>query len=54
MIVGTPEYMSPEQPETAMFVDYRTAPYSLGILAYEMLCGQPPFTAARASAACRF
>lgn len=45
MIVGTPEYMSPEQSGSGEPVTYRTDIYSLAVVAYEMLCGTPPFTA---------
>ena len=42
LIVGTPLYMSPEQIEGGK-VDARSDLYSLGITAYEMLFGEPPF-----------
>ena len=43
-IIGTPEYMAPEQMQPDVALDARADIYALGTIAYHMLGGRPPFT----------
>jgi serine/threonine protein kinase len=48
VLMGTPEYMSPEQVEFGpQDIDTRTDVYSLGVMLYELLAGCKPFESAR-------
>lgn len=49
IVVGTPAYLSPEQ-VTGEPSDHRADIYALGVMMYQMLTGQPPFTGATPTA----
>jgi tetratricopeptide (TPR) repeat protein len=43
LVVGTPTYMAPEQAAGDAATDHRADIYAFGIMAYELLAGEPPF-----------
>lgn len=45
MIIGTPDYMSPEQAQGSDDVDFHTDIYALGVMLFEMLTGELPYQA---------
>ena len=50
LVLGTPEYMSPEQAMSDSALDARSDLYSLACVLYEMLAGEPPYTGPNARA----
>ncbi|HEX7939938.1 MAG TPA: serine/threonine-protein kinase [Gemmatimonadaceae bacterium] len=50
VLMGTPTYMSPEQVSGDSILDHRSDIYSVGVMAYQMLTGKPPFQGGSAHA----
>ena len=51
-VMGSPRYMSPEQMHGTRDVDARCDVWALGVVLYELLVGEPPFTGATVESTC--
>jgi serine/threonine protein kinase len=49
IVIGTPQYMAPEQAGADAGLDHRVDLYALGCVAYEVIAGEPPFAGSVAS-----
>lgn len=49
IVIGTPEYASPEAVRGGKNLDHRTDIYSMGVIIYEALAGEPPFVSGPAA-----
>ena len=52
IMLGTPEYMSPEQVMNSRDVDYRADLWAFAVVVYEMVCGELPFSGEDIGALC--
>jgi serine/threonine-protein kinase len=52
MMLGSPRYMAPEQILSTADVDPRSDVWSLGVVLYEMLAGDPPYSGSSAARTC--
>jgi len=51
--VGTPPYLAPEQLDASQRIDARTDVYAMGVVLYELLCGEPPYRGANTAGVIR-